>query len=237
MHKTYKSNTVMKYFYLLITGLFLFSCAEKTIQLPETHNKDILKVKDVSAIYMFYNEERDSLEFNTRNMISSTNWLVAIDKRLSLKKTVPHLQYLQGKRQGESLHKNEEANNYFSCSNPEIQNLALIKFTDVVYRNEPIVDVITDLYSKSSDIENNILINFLTKDSLIISGPMFLKGIQKNLLVKTIDSISTSNAIKSKVHLTFNENLSFQDYITYKTLMLDVKSENVRIANDEFIYK
>lgn len=227
----------MKYFYLLITILILFSCAEKTIQLPETHNKDILEVKDVSSIYMFYNEELDSLEFNSRNMISSTNWLVAIDKRLPLNKTLPHLQYLQAKRQGESLHKNEEANNYFSCSNPEIKNLTLLKFTNVVYRDEPIIDFVTDLFSKSSDIQNNILLNFLTKDSLVISSPHFFKGIEKEVLVNTLDSITGSIELKSKIHLTFNENLSFQDYITYKTLILDVNSENVVIANDEFIYK
>ncbi len=64
-----------------------------------TYNEEITEVIDVSPVYLFFDEVTDSVEFNRRNMISSTNWLVNIDKRLTLKQVLPHLQYLQEKRQ------------------------------------------------------------------------------------------------------------------------------------------
>lgn len=227
----------MNRLYFVLFVLTLFSCSEKTVQLPETNNKDVLKVNDVSSVYMFFNEETDSLDFNRRNMISSTNWLVAVDKRLSLKQTLPHLKYLQEKRHGDGLHKNEAAKNYFSCSNTELKTLSFIEFTDIVYHDEPIIEFITDMYTNSSDLQNNIFINFLESDSLVVGTQLALKGIPKNEFVSTIDSISSTNTIENKVFLTFKDNLTFQDYISYKTLILNIKSENVTIANDEFIYK
>ena len=44
---------------------------------------------------MFYTKDTGDIEFNRRNMISTTNWLVNIDKRLTLKQILPHLKYLQ----------------------------------------------------------------------------------------------------------------------------------------------
>jgi len=227
----------MNRFCFLILVLISFSCAEKSVQLPETNNKDILEVIDISPIYMFLNEEKDSLEFNRRNMIGTTNWLVNIDKRLTLKKVLPHLKFLQGKRKGDGMHKNDNAKNYFSCSNPELKNLAFIEFTDVVYHEEPIIEFNQDFLAKSTKEINPIIINIFNKDSLVISSQFSFKGISKSKFIKTVDSISKSNAIEDKLFLAFKEDLTFQDYINYKSIILELNSKNVTVANDEFIYK
>jgi len=227
----------MNRFYLLILVIISFSCAEKSVQLPETNNKDILEVVDVSPIYMFLNEENDSIEFNRRNMIGTTNWLVNIDKRLTLKKILPHLKFLQEKRKDDGIHKNDAAKNYFSCSNPELKNLAFIEFTDIVYHDEPIIEFMQDFFAKSTTEINPMFINFLNKDSLVIGSQFALKGIPKSKFTKTVDSIFKSNDIGDMLFLTFKEDLTFQDYINYKSQILELNSENVTVANDEFIYK
>ncbi|MBT8260988.1 MAG: hypothetical protein HKO92_08820 [Flavobacteriaceae bacterium] len=226
----------MKSLYLILIVLVLFSCSEKVIQLPETTNKDILKVEDVSSIYMFYNEAKDSLEFNRKNMISTTNWLVAVDKRLILNQVLPHLQYLYEKRHGESMHENKEARNYFSCSNPEIQNLTLLDFTDVKYQTTPIADFLLDLFSKPTTETNPLYVNVKTEDSVIVGSQMFVKTTSKENLVSIVDSLSKSNTVKDELFLTFKEDLTFQDYIAIKTLTLELNPENVYVANTEFIY-
>ena len=55
---------------LFFSFCLLSSCNERVIQLPETTNKDITEVIDMSPVYMFYNEDLDSVEFNRRNMIN-----------------------------------------------------------------------------------------------------------------------------------------------------------------------
>ena len=225
-------------FFITLFFILLISCNKKTIQLPETENSDITEIKDVSAAYLFYDEtQKDSLEFNRKNLISTTNWLVNIDKRLTLKQILPHLVYMQNKRNKDGMHKNEDAKNYFTCSNPDIQNLAFIEFTDAVYHEE----AFWEYYSKVSDIKQNTKINI----NFLPNGNIELFNYSQNLDLNTTNHINLLNDVKnivanndSKVEIitSFSHNLNFQDYIAYKSLLLKLNLNNVIISNDEFIH-
>ena len=223
------------YLFLLLTILFE-SCTNKSVQLPETNNDDITEIKDVSAAYLFYDEtKKDSIEFNRKNLIGTTNWLVNVDKRLTLKQIMPSIIYLQNKRQKAGMHKNEAAKNYFTCSNPEIQNLAFIEFTDVVYQN-----VAPSTYFSKNNVvflEERILIRFNSSTETVISSfpdDLFTKSSDTKILINDIQFITNNS--QTKIILIFNQNLSFQDYISYKSLLLKLDLENVIIDNNEFIY-
>jgi len=221
-------------FIILPVILLLISCNKKTVLLPETDTKEITEILDVSPIYIFYDETKpDSTDFNRKNMISTTNWLVNIDKRLTLKQILPHLQYLQEKRSKDGMHKNENAKNYFTCFNPEIQNLAFIEFTDVGFHGE----ASGEYFSKISNFnENSIVIDFNTNSEIIILNPNTNKIILKTETDYLLNSIEEVATFENIIYLNFNKNLSFQDYITYKSLLLHLDRNNVTISNDEFIY-
>ncbi|VAV82607.1 hypothetical protein MNBD_BACTEROID02-1917 [hydrothermal vent metagenome] len=215
-------------FIILPVILLLTSCNKKTVLLPETDTKEITEILDVSPIYIFYDETKpDSTDFNRKNMISTTNWLVNIDKRLMLKQILPHLQYLQEKRNKDGMHKNENAKNYFTCFNPEIQNLAFIEFTDLAFH---------DKSSEKYFSENSIVIDFNTDNEIIILNPNTNKIILKTVTDYLLNSIEEVVTLGNIIYLNFNKNLSFQDYITYKSLLLHLDRNNVTISNDEFIY-
>ncbi len=211
-----------KIIFIIFIFCFLSSCNERIVQLPETTNKDITEVTDVSPIYMFYDEEKDSIEFNRRNMISATNWLVNIDKRLTLKQILPHLQYLQEKRQGDEKH---SFHNYFTCNNTELKNLSFIEFTDVVYyedypnkdyeEDKIYIYVHADGKTSSSNDTHNEYESFSTYIDL------------KKEYFKNIPEIETI--------LSLHENLSFQNYIDIKSKLLSVKSDGLKISNQEII--
>jgi hypothetical protein len=38
------------------------------------------------------------------------------------------------------------------------------------------------------------------------------------------------------IYLKFDENLTFQDYITFKSMLLELKLKHSVIANDEYIF-
>ena len=134
---------------LFILCFLVISCGkEKVIQLPEIEHSEITEINDVSAAYLFYDETQpDSVELNRKNLISTTNWLVNIDKRLTLKQVIPHIQFLQEKKKNSS-HKNKNAKNYFTCNDISLKNLGFIEFTDVVYRNE----IVSNYFSKTSNL-------------------------------------------------------------------------------------
>ena len=77
----------MKPIFYCITLIIFASCGkEKIVQLPEINHSKISKINDVSAAYLFYDvTQPDSVELNRNNLISTTNWLINVDKRLTLK--------------------------------------------------------------------------------------------------------------------------------------------------------
>ncbi len=223
----------------LVLAVFIaclsMSCTEKIVQLPETENRNITEIVDVSPIYIFYDETKtDSTDFNRKNMIGTTNWLVNVDKRLTLKQILPHLQYLQEKRNKDGMHKNKNAKNYFTCSNPEIQNLAFIEFTDVVYES----DLSNKLFHDFSNPSNFGHVKFNSLENIEIEIESESHGINESYnfieLFSEINELIKSGNLKLK--LSFSSSLLFQDYIDVKTKMFTINSDSLQILNHEFIY-
>lgn len=222
----------MKHTFLLILMLFLFSCGkEKVVLLPEISHSEITEIKDISAAYLFYNETKpDSVELNRKNLISTTNWLVNVDKRLTLKQAIPHIKFLQGKKQNSS-HKNDNAKNYFTCNDTSRKNLGFLEFTDVVYGKKSIVNVLADNYSAPN---NKLIIYFESLENIKINS--FFDEINmthSNIKELNRNLILLSNNKNVSIILCFNKNLTFRDYISIKSVLSEIKSKNITISNHE----
>ncbi|MEZ4797420.1 MAG: hypothetical protein R2785_09640 [Flavobacteriaceae bacterium] len=220
---------------LLLLLIFTFSCAERELQLPVTTTNEITEVLDVSPIYIFYNDETGEADFNRNNMISTTNWLVNIDKRLTLKQVLPHLQYLQEKRQGDGMHKNESAKNYFTCFNEDTKSLSFIEFTEIEYFEGSSADYLT----KISDLINSNTI--ITIEINSINDITIANTNSENLSSKTNISgvLSTLNQLNNQenlIYLNFELSLNFQDYITIKSKLLEIEFDSIFIYEKEFIH-
>ncbi|WP_179333283.1 hypothetical protein [Winogradskyella costae] len=234
----------MRYIYLLII-LSLFSCNnERTLLLPEIKNAEVTEVLDVSPAYLFYDESQpDSTLLNRKNLIITTNWLVNVDKRLTLAQAIPHIKFLQDKKRNAEMHKNEDAKNYFTCNDTSIESLGFLEFTDVFYEfSEPIDDAINlqnlvseKLKSKATStsyfLEIPLKINNKNKAKIQLEIQSFIE------LLELSTSMSEEMVIKGySLNLYFEENLSFQDYISIKRELSKIKSDKIRIDNNEFIY-
>lgn len=229
----------MRRWLVLLIGLVVLSCNnEGVLQLPEVENAEITEVLDVSPAYIFYDETQpDSTLFNRKNLIGTTNWLVNVDKRLTLEQAIPHIQYLQNKREKASMHKNENAKNYFTCNDTSIQNLGFVEFTDIKYLSKRFAEYRSLL---SSVPINNIVLEFKKIDDIYIHG--FLeKPISKKTsivfleseLLKILNSSRFSNIILS---LELKNDLTFQNYVTIKRKLQTIKSDVFIIDSKEFIY-
>src|SRR5690606_15935928 len=158
----------MKNIYLLISLLFLFSCGnEKVVQLPEINHSNISEIQDVSAAYLFYDaSNQEGYELNRKNLISSTNWLVNVDKRLTLKQVIPQIKFLQNKKQTSS-HKNENAKNYFTCNDISKKTLGFIEFTDVIYEKYGVVNILADQITNND--KNSLVVHITRLDDIKIN--------------------------------------------------------------------
>lgn len=218
---------------LLIAFCLLVLCAcgkEKSVLLPEIQNTKITEITDVSPAYLFYDETKpDSLELNKNNLIISTNWLVNVDKRLTLKQVIPSIIKLQEKKRN-SDHKNKNARNYFTCNATSIKNLGFVDFTDVVYDYE------REDKDGKIEPENTIFIVVLNLNKIIVY-PLDKDDFETNINdfeTNLKESLPVNNE-KVNVKLSFNEILSFQDYITLKYKLSQLNLENITINNQEYI--
>ena len=106
----------------------------------------------MSPAYIFYDEtEPDSTLLNRKNLISTTNWLVNVDKRLTLKQAIPKIILMQEKKRNAKMHKNENAKNYFTCNDTSIGSLGFIEFTDVVFKEEIKIDTVYHKYNMPTE--------------------------------------------------------------------------------------
>lgn len=227
----------MKIILLITLTIFFFSCSnEKVIQLPEINHSEITEINDISAAYLFYDEtQKDSVELNRKNLISTTNWLVNIDKRLTLKQVIPYIKYLQEKKKNAG-HKNENAKNYFTCNDTRRKNLGFVEFTDVIYHEEPA----GEYFSKTSNVPSNMRISIIcyTIENIEIMGftDSFItkKTNLSNLAYETKYFIKKNT--NADIVLNLNEKLTIQEYISFKSAILEIDLDNVFISNNEFIY-
>lgn len=234
----------MRYIFFLII-LSCFSCNnERVLQLPEIENAEVTEVLDVSPAYIFYDDTQpDSTLLNRKNLISTTNWLVNVDKRLSLRQAMPHIKFLQDKKRNAEVHKNENAKNYFTCNDTSIGNLGFLEFTDVYYDLSEIDKEGTDfLVSPTAELDDQLSSNdkFL-KITFNIDNAN--KATLKNEILSILKLKETSHELDESLALKgfmfilyFDKQLTFQDYISIKSQLLEFNLETVQFSNEEFIY-
>lgn len=228
----------MKYPILIVCLLTLFSCNKKTLLLPEADTCTITEVNDLSVAYIFYDTNLpDSVELNKKNLIISTNWIVNVDKRLSLEQAIPKVEVLQKKRRNASMHKNEKAREFFACNDTAIKNLGFIDFTGVDYNHSTADDYLL----KAPEISNTIKVLVTTKslEHIEIRIPNdTTETIKTNYtnLSKELNTLSSTIELRKELVLSFNKKLSFQDYISVKSQLSTIDDFNILLSKQEFIY-
>lgn len=215
---------IKSFFLIAITTLIISSCSkDKVIKLPELNSSNIREILDVSPAYIFYNPQvKDSVELNRKNLISTTNWLVNVDKRLTLGQAIPKIQFIQHKKRDAQIHKNKNAKNYFTCHDLSINNLGFIEFTDIYYHFET---------EQKPTLANNVIVVNVNPENISV----LQKTINSDVLETELKSILVkNNATQFEFH--WNAALTFQDYISFKELILNSEILNQHISKTEVIF-
>lgn len=219
----------MKKLLILILICSALACQNKRIvELAQIEKANITDVLDVSPVYMFFdNTATDSVVFNRKNMISTTNWLVNIDRRLTLKQVFPHLQYLQEKRQKAGMHKNENAKNYYTCNDLSRSSIGFIEFSNINY--------LDTLSPSELQNEQNLFLFFDIENAGEIKNTRLGDlNFKIDTLKDTISNYLDNSDGVSRIFLAFHNELTFQKYIDYKVLIMDLKEGLPIISNNEF---
>ena len=215
----------MKQISFILLLILCFSCSGgKELKLPEIKHSKITEITEVSPAYIFYNtSEKDSIELNKQNLISTTNWLVNVDKRLTLQQVMPVLIDLQNKKR-DAAHKKKGVKNYYTAFNPEVKNLCFIEFTNLNYHIEDTVEAYLEETGDQAEI--------------VTIGVQGVRFQNKNYTMEAfIDQLNSEPNERHIFILNFENQLTFQEYMSIKDLLLTIKVASVLINTNEFIFQ
>lgn len=206
----------MKYISIIIVFLLLSCNNKENVMLPKSDISLVTEVSDYSVVYFFFKEnKKDTLiTINKNNLISTTNWVFNIDKRLPIKLVIPEVEKLQTKKKNNEAHKNENAQNYFSYADTVNKRLAFKNITNITYHNF-----------------DNQKVNFI-----FIDKNNKIRFENKIVSFEILNEILRKNNTKT-FSLCFDKNMSFQNYL--KNMISFEKIKQLvpnKILNTEYIY-
>ena len=225
----------MKKLLTFLTTLFLVGCTQQELKIPTLNILGLQELHNHSQVWLFFETEgNDTIaRVNRKNTISTTHWIYNIDKRLPLKAIIATITKLKYKH-ANGVHSKEGMHNYFSYSDTISKKLTFFEFDATEFKTDSILSKYylktnSDTYQKF----NNISITFNPNNTWINDAKME-NGEFKETLLDFIDF--SSEGKQTMLHLNFNEDLLYQDYLYFSTMMATLKAPHLLINNLEFIF-
>jgi hypothetical protein len=226
----------MKHFVYFILILFLsIGCQKKSMSLAKVAHTDISNVTDHSPVYITVGKDSTTADFNRKNLISSTNWIIHVDKHLKLVTLAPHFRYLMEKRQKRGMHDKPDAKIFFSVANQSTQQIGFIKTDPIEFMpNDEFSMFYVKEHPETHMSLNTLRINFDKENNITVDGNKVPRQELLEFLTEFIDF--TSEGKQTLIYLNFEENLTFQEYINNIQLLSRLKIPKLSFSNKQFIY-
>lgn len=210
--------------YLMLL-VFLMGCQKKEIQLPVIQIPGITEIQNHSSIWIFFKEQNgDTLAIlNKGNKILNTHWIFNIDRRLPMKRVVPHLIEMQENKNKDSMHKKEGMLNYFSYADTAREQISLALFSRINF-----VGKIPE--HDGSELQDPCLTEIeIIGDSVKVKDRIIeLSGLNSLLSEQACDSTKTPS-----VRLTYRESLAFQYYLQARVYL---SNSGISCDTTEYIF-
>lgn len=224
----------MKKLLLVFLPFLMLGCAKKEVKIPTLSEKGVQEIQNHSQVWLFFEvKNNDTIAIvNRKNTISTTHWIYNIDKRLPLKAIMPSIIMLQD-RHANSMHSEKGMLDYFSYSDTISKRLSFLEFDGVTFK--------IDGFLSSKFIENNAdYINYHNVHLVFNQNSVWINEVRtdrlnfKNELAALLKLYADDKQMM--LHLNFNRNLMYQDYLFYRTIIQNLSRENILINQIEFIY-
>ena len=214
---------MVKRLFYLIALILLCQCSDKEVLLPVVSEGGIPETQNHSSIWIFYDPSgQDSKAvLNKNNKLINTNWIFNIDRRLTMKEVIPHLQAMQDDRNKDSMHKKEGMINFFSYADSKNERVSLVIFPEINFVPAEEIgesDAMADSGSNVSETDStHCLVKVrIYEDYLSVDGKIFD--------IEEIGQIQSSpgpcEEEKTKVfRLMYDEELTFQSYLKTKVYL------------------
>lgn len=213
----------------------LMGCSKKEVKLPLLGFKGVQEIHNHSQVWFFFegNNGDTTAAINRNNTISTTHWIYNIDRRLPLKAIIPSIVSLKDKH-ASGVHSKEGMLNYFSYSDTLSNSLSFLEFDSIKFETDSTMSKYFIRENNTNYAQyNNINLTF-NPGNIWLNDAKLEKSEFKNTLLEFIDF--SNNNKQTMLHLNFNQNLLYQDYLFYKTQLLNIVNPSITNNSIEFIF-
>ncbi len=216
------------------------SCKPKNIKIPVNDNPGLHEIWDNSPVYILRKiEGEDTIaDIKLGQTISSTKWLVAVDKRLTLKQLLPAFKKLYSKRRKVSIHSDGKGKLYFSYMDSLQHKVSFVEATDL--------NLIPDIYTSEkyfkqytqADPEFKKLHLYFYPDKIVLNDSIKLNSdVSKKELLKTIKGVENQHdTMFYKIYLNFDKQTNFDRFLNYYTFIKNNTLPKKQLSSKIFIF-
>ena len=220
----------------IVCIIFFTGCSKKEMKLPLLGVKGIPEVQNHSEIWMFLNvvELDISARVIRNHTISTTHWIFNTDRHLPFRTICDQLNDLKEKHEN-SVHSAEGMHNYLSYADTVSNQLSLFEFDKIIFNTKHQIskNVVASSISKETGTDENI--------HLLFSGGSFYINdlkLEKDSFIPTIISLFKNQHENwaPQLYLNFDQNLSYQNYLYYRTAISSINTGKSTINSVEYIF-
>lgn len=230
----------MKFLYLVFLTVFFISCKPKEIKVPVNDNPGLHEVWDNSPVYILKKiDGQDTIaDLKLGQTISTTKWLVAIDKDLTLKQLLPALKKVYKKRRKVSLHSDGKGELYFAYLDSVQKKMSFVNATKM--------DLMPDFFTSGNYFKEYPKADegvkkwhlYFYPDKIVLNDSI---NFGRNLSKKQItDSISfylkQANTLPVRLYLNFDMRLDFDRFLDCYTFFKQNTPANMDVSSKIFIF-
>lgn len=213
-----------KYIYVVLFVFFLTSCSKKSVELPLIPVSGTTNIFNYSEIWVFYKLDKQEVKANANlnNVISSTHWIINIDKKLPMQEIVPILETIKEKRAKKSPHSVENMNNYLSYSNTKDKNISLINIDSTQYLilGAKEYEELINHYKSDINIE-------LSENSFTLNQTEYPLDAFNEELLKPLKNVP--------IHFFYKGDVAYQTYLEKKVMLYQYVSQKNLIDSTEYL--
>ena len=228
----------MKFLTPVILSFFFMACQNQEVKIPVNDNHGLHEVWDNSRIYvLFQTENNDTLaDLKLGQTISTTHWLVAVDKRLKLKHLTKALAKILKKRHKKSIHSKEGMHAYFTFLDSVQKKVSFIDFDSLQLMPEYFTSSsYFQEYPKADSGFQKYHLN-IGRRHILLNDSIDVSGLSKTRIGDSLTRMIHTNKTPVKLYLNFEPEVYFDRFLDYYTFFKNNPALNKKLSPKIFIF-
>jgi len=222
-----------------IGWLLLFAaCNKPDIFIPLNDNSGLTDINNLSQIYIFFDIDQDGdtlSDMHKNQIISTTHFVVHIDRRLPVKSIINDLEWLHRKRHKKTIHYRPGFHLYFSHVDTLTGKMRLNPFDSLeilspFYQSREYVKRYSETYANQTLLHADYDGKYFRIDSLQFAYPT-----QKERIRHIIYRWCPPDR-PCEIFLNVNYNITYDRYNDVYGFLVNLDSTRVRLCHKQFWY-